>query len=551
MSGKSTEMYLEPDIKNSRLCCENDKKYYLELVALLLLTASVSIGYFIIKGGGFFVVVDDFNEQQITFATSIQEALSQNPKGEWFWGLDLGSSLITGFSFYNLGSIFFWPIFFLPVGTFPYVCGFLYIVKYLVAGLTAFCYLRLFVENRQYAVIGTIIYAFSGFQTVNLEFFHFHDVVALFPLLLLGLELSVKEKRYGPLFVFAVFINCVTNYFFFIQEVIFIVIYFVFRFWHFPKRLFFALMIRCVGQGVLGVGIAAILFVPNVIYILGGARNTARFYLSGLLADTNGVLFILKGMLFPAETMNNWSALQHANWRSTSCYLPLFGLSFVLSFIRHGKGWLKRLLLFLLLISFSPLLQSGFLLFTAAYQRWWYMLVLLMALATIVALERLEKRQLQEGVIFYFGISTALLLALFFIKWSDLEESVVFMPRKLLIFYAFVLISSFCLFMLLSAKKHKTEKIIIAVVLLSIATTSYTLHLYRTGTVLSEVKQDYYSGLYLPKENEQYRYNSVINYQTLEVQDSLTLSLMSRQVTEALNAKMYTAFRSFSQGNIQ
>lgn len=46
-----------------------------------------------------------------------------------------------------------------------------------------------------------------------LEFFHFHDVVAVFPLLLWGLEVSMKDRKYRPAFILTIFINCLLNYF--------------------------------------------------------------------------------------------------------------------------------------------------------------------------------------------------------------------------------------------------------------------------------------------------------------------------------------------------
>ena len=76
------------------------------------------------------------------------------------------------------------------------------------------------------AVIGALLYAFSGFQTINLEFNHFHDVVAVFPLLLWGIE-NIDEKKKRPAFIIAVAINCLINYFFFIQSVVFMLIYFI------------------------------------------------------------------------------------------------------------------------------------------------------------------------------------------------------------------------------------------------------------------------------------------------------------------------------------
>ena len=190
-----------------------------------LVTALLSVIYFIILGKGVMVVRDDFNLQQIPFITLLNSIWKDGLDG-WTWNLDLGTSTIQGFSFYELGSPFFWITTLFPREWIPYIVGWLYIVKYVFAGMFSFMYLRRFVKDYNYAIIGALLYAFSGFQTTNLLFFHFHDVVAFFPLLLIGLEQTMENNRDNKLFVFAVFINSLVNYFFFVQEVVFLVIYF-------------------------------------------------------------------------------------------------------------------------------------------------------------------------------------------------------------------------------------------------------------------------------------------------------------------------------------
>ena len=104
----------------------------------MLITAILTFSYFVFRDNGVFTVIDDFNNQQLTFATTVWTALRTGDPGEWVWNLDLGSSLVTGFSFYNFGSPFFLVSLLFPRGSFPYLAGFLYIAKYVVASLTAY-----------------------------------------------------------------------------------------------------------------------------------------------------------------------------------------------------------------------------------------------------------------------------------------------------------------------------------------------------------------------------------------------------------------------------
>ena len=78
---------------------------------------------------------------------------------------------------------------------FPYLIPALYVLKYMAAACTAYLYLSRMVKKPRSAAAGAILYAFSGFQTVNLMFYHFHDVVALFPLMLAGIEIVHENPK--------------------------------------------------------------------------------------------------------------------------------------------------------------------------------------------------------------------------------------------------------------------------------------------------------------------------------------------------------------------
>ena len=206
------------------------------LVLSICLCTVIGVGsflYYILADGGVFTLRDDFNSQQLPFSVALNHLL-KNDLGEWSWNTDLGTQTVGAYSFYGLGSPFFWVSMLFPGSAFPYIVGYLYILKYVVAGATSYCYIKRFVKNPFFALIGALLYAFSGFQSTNLLFYHFHDAVAFFPLLLIGIEKALTENK-KAWFIFAVFLNCMVNYFFFIGEVVFLLIYFVVRFWGRPS----------------------------------------------------------------------------------------------------------------------------------------------------------------------------------------------------------------------------------------------------------------------------------------------------------------------------
>ena len=178
----------------------------------------------------------------------------------------MGGSFVGNYAFYTLGSPFFWILSFFPSVMVPYLLGPLLALKYGTAGVTAYWYLRRYTKQNRVAFLGAVLYAFSGFQAGNVIYNHFHDAVAFFPLLLIGLDKLIDEKRKG-VFALAVALNAMTNYFFFAGEVIFLGIYFISKvIW--CNRSKIKDIGHCLFEGIVGIGISCFIFFPAIIFTL-------------------------------------------------------------------------------------------------------------------------------------------------------------------------------------------------------------------------------------------------------------------------------------------
>lgn len=478
-------------------------------ICLCALIGILSFGFYIFTDSGIFVLRADFNEQQIPFITAANGAL-KNWSGEWCWNIDLGTQLIGGYSFYNLGSPFFWISLLFDKNVFPYIVGILYIFKYIIAGCTSYLYIKLFVKDTKYAILGALLYAFSGFQSVNLLFYHFHDVVAFFPLLLLGIENALQKKRY-VLFIIAIFLNCLTNYFFFIGEVIFLILYFLFKFWDKPQNMLKNAII-CVMCGILGVGMASILFIPSILFILGNSRSHSKIYLNLLFPSPMQFFYYIKGFLLPGEAMNNQSCVFNREWNSTSCYLPLIGISPTLAYLLKKRDWLAKILIVLLITAFSPLLSSVFYLFTSNYQRWWYMLVLLMCVSSSIVLERKDEFSIKKAILINIVVLLAFSFALIKVRWSQSIDTLIF--RKVVFTILVISALSGLLWVIIAVKNRRKyyNLILYGVSIFCCMTTSCTIYLYRQNSTSAEsYLNNYVLGSKLKELDKQYRYNLLDN----------------------------------------
>lgn len=478
---------------------------------LSLLTAILAFSYFVIKGHGALTILDDYDKQVLTFATTVWDMVHSSDPGEWVWNIDLGSSFVTAFSYYNLGDPFFWLYLLLPRGSFPYYAWMIYIAKYTLAGVTAYIYLSHMigshdVHDENCAIVGALIYAFSGYQAANLLFFIFHNAVAFFPLLLYGIE-TIDDKKKRPLFILAIWISCLSNYFFFVMEVIFMLIYFVFR--NKDEKLMDVAgkFKACIVCGIIGVGMAAVLFIPNIIFVLRSSRSSGMMTPDAFY-DLASILYIFKGMLLPGDTMSDECALAHHTWKSTFCYLPLFGMSFVIAYIKKEKTWLKWMLATLLVISLSPILQAGFLLFTQEYQRWWFMLTLMTALATVKVLKDPNEYPIAKGTAIYVSAIVVLALTLF-------NGNAVYHPRRFIFFLLVAISGPSILTLMCKTNRMKDCLVIVMTVVMCAGTTALVLHYYRVGTSTDKYMAKYESSLQLKTLDDQYRYATTDNIRTV------------------------------------
>lgn len=353
-----------------------------------------------IANGGIFTYYGDFNSQQIMFYQHSHDAVRAGNFG-WDWGTDLGSSFIGSYSFYLLGSPFFWLTTIFPSSFVPYMIPWLLALKTAVASVFAYAYIRRFVDDPSSCFVGGLLYGCSGFQIYNVFFNHFHDATAFFPILLIGFEKLVQENKKGA-FALAVAINALISYFFFIGECVFLVVYFFLRCTDKEFRITIKKFCFLIFEAVLGVAIGAILFLPACMDILGNPRLTERLWGMDMVFYSENVriprilqaFFMLNDM--PARI--NILSTDRARWASMAGYLPMFSMAGVIGFMRtRRKHWLTRSVYVFLIMACIPILNSSFMLFNASYYcRWFYMPILLLCLMTAKTLAE-NKEDFKKG----------------------------------------------------------------------------------------------------------------------------------------------------------
>ncbi|WP_411677784.1 YfhO family protein [Caproicibacter sp.] len=346
---------------------------------------------FILFDNGYFLFYGDYNVQQVPFYQMCHDAVRSGSIG-WSWTTDLGANFIGSYTFYLLGSPFFWLTIPFPSWMVPHLMGPLLMLKFGCASLTAFNYLRRYVRDPDYAVAGGMLYAFSGFSIYNIFFNHFHEAIVFFPLMLWALDEYMYKRRRG-IFALSVFLCAMVNWYFFVGQVVFVLLYWFVRLlsknWTLSVRDF--LLLAC--ESVIGVLCASALLVPTVLAAVQNPRvNNPPSGWGTLLYDWNQrYLHILECFFFPPDipARPNFTPNSEAKWASLGAWFPLLGMTGVFAFVQaRKKHWVKTLVCILFFMAFVPILNAAFQLFNMSYYaRWFYMLTLMLALATVLALQ--------------------------------------------------------------------------------------------------------------------------------------------------------------------
>lgn len=474
------------------------EKHKYEILAFLLsfLVGCLMFLPITILEKGLFFIGSDFNLQQMIFGEVMNYSLKEGSY-LWTWFNDLGSDFIGTFSFYNLFSPFNVFTYLFPARWYPYLCSFLTIVKFGVGGLTSYLFLKRYVKNKKLVLLGSLLYSFSGFQFTNM-LFHYYDSVVLFPLLLYALDNLIYDNKKGY-FALTVSLLAFTNWFMFIGEVVFVVIYYIVKVicksYVFDLKKFFNILL----EGVLGTLLASVVLVPSLFFTISNPRISNSFTLSSSLKYSSLINYIeiFRAFFFPSEVMTPRAYLDTANYASVDLYLPFVGSVLAISYsISKKKSWISILMFTCIFFMLVPILNSSFFLFTTSYYaRWFYMPTLVLALLSIKCIE--ENISIKSGTIISFLSLGVMILSYFVLKYRYPEVEYIHDIKYLIMMISFMIINLVIL-ILIYKSKNKLKYLFIFIILFVGIWSNYSIYKYRCNSL--EYNKRYYNYIHSYKE---------------------------------------------------
>lgn len=376
-----------------------------------------------IANNGMFIYYGDYNVQVIPFYQLMVDAVHSGQTG-WSVNTDLGSSFVGAYTFYNLFSPFFALLLLFPSSAVPYVMGPMTILKFGVSSLTAYAFLRRYAKNKNHAVMGAVLYAFSGAAVYNMVF-HFSDAMALFPLLLCAMDLYIYENKRG-VFALTALLCAVTNYYFFGGELVFCMMYLIVRTATRSYKTDSRQVFYLIFETILGTGMATFVLLPSAYHVVGNGR-ISQDSITGIKwwAYESGYAYItmLISFFMPPELPNAdvYVADYSHTWSSVTAYLPLFGMAgvFAILFNKNKHLWMRIFYGVCAVFMFVPILNASFSIFTNAhYTRWFFMLLLIMSMGAVTALED-PSTKWKQAIGADLALTLAVVLAVAFTPYSE------------------------------------------------------------------------------------------------------------------------------------
>lgn len=322
----------------------------------------------------------------------------------WDMSLGYGADILSTLNYYAIGDPLNLLYGFVSPKNTETMYDFMILLRMYLAGITFIMYARKMKKRSYGTVIGALVYVFSGFCfRLGLRHPFFINPMIYFPLLCLGIE-KIYQRERPYVFIFAVCVSAMSNYYFLYMLTIFAVIYAWIRFYKYTeenKMKNFCLTILKFGMYyTLGIAMAAVILLPSVIGFLGNGRYG------------NGVdwksLIVYPGKYY-LLFIENFIGYGNMGSNTNAGYLPIVGIVVLFTLFSQRMKHKKYRAAFIasIIALILPIFGYAFNGFSYANNRWAFALSFIVALLTAEMYPRLfvmSKRQqigIGAGIIIY------------------------------------------------------------------------------------------------------------------------------------------------------
>lgn len=322
----------------------------------------------------------------------------------WDMSLGYGADILSTLNYYAIGDPLNLLYGFVSPKNTETMYDFMILLRMYLAGITFIMYARKMKKRSYGTVIGALVYVFSGFCfRLGLRHPFFINPMIYFPLLCLGIE-KIYQRERPYVFIFAVCVSAMSNYYFLYMLTIFAVIYAWICFYKYTKenkiKNFFLTILKFGIYYTLGIAMAAVILLPSVIGFLGNGRYGKGVDWKSLIVYP-GKYYLL--------FIENFTGYGNMGSNTNAGYLPIVGIVVLFTLFSQRMKHKKYRAAFIasIIALILPIFGYAFNGFSYANNRWAFALSFIVALLTAEMYPRLfvmSKRQQIEigaGIIIY------------------------------------------------------------------------------------------------------------------------------------------------------
>lgn len=276
----------------------------------------------------------------------------------WSFQFELGMSIFRFMANYNPFDII---VILFGKNNISYVLPYVAVLKLITAGLFFYKFLRMIEIAGYVAIIGSLMFTFSGYMVVNGHWYHYQNYAVFAALMLFLFERWFQNGKW-LLLVLAIGFACLKTVLQIYQFAIFFIVYGIFRiimesgYRGKEMTLFF---IRFAFLYSLGIGIGSFFILPEAFYVASSARG------GGALVDFSVMDWLLRifstsntwvyakttafARFFSNDLLGSWEYFRGHNYlESPASYIGLIGLIVIPSLFAVGKRREKAAFFFIL-----------------------------------------------------------------------------------------------------------------------------------------------------------------------------------------------------------
>lgn len=421
---------------NLKIFLIKNSLYLLSFVLPIIMMLSIFVARQIYPFGDESFLHVDMYHQYFPFLTEFYDKLKSGESLFYSWNTGIGSNFLALYVYY-LASPFNWLVIFCPENLLIEFMTYLILIKIGLSGLTFSYYLSKHFKSNHFSILFFgVFYAMSGYYAAYNWNVMWLDCIVLAPIIILGLEYLVYERKYR-LYCITLALSILSNYYISIMICIYLVLY------------FFVLLVTCKEKiraviqffifSLLAGGMASILLIPEL-----AALHYSEFTSFNFPKTVSTYFSILDVLARHCINVTVEIGLKH--WPNLYCgvavlfLLPLYIMN---KKIPTNEKIAKTSLLAFMLISFSTnilnFIWHGFNYPDSLPCRQSFLYIILLLTVCYEALSYLSEYSKMEMTCSVCGVMFFILLCEKLTATDNIDSSTYLLTAILLLFYAIMM----------------------------------------------------------------------------------------------------------------